>query len=59
MSKRLKVFGEPGVAAVLKEMKQLHNRMVMDPENADEMTTCQKKMELQYIIFLKQKDVER
>ena len=39
VSKELKVFGEPGVAAVLKELKQLHDRMVMDPKNSDEMTT--------------------
>ena len=32
VSKRLKVFGEPGVAAFLKELKQLHERMVMDPK---------------------------
>ena len=39
VSKGLKVFGEPRVAAVLKGIKQLHNRMLMDPKNADEMTT--------------------
>ena len=32
VSKVLKVFGEPGVAAVLKELKKLHDRMVMDPK---------------------------
>ena len=32
VSKQLKVFGEPGVAAFLKELKQLHERMVMDPK---------------------------
>ena len=39
VSKGLKVFGEPGVTAVLKELKQLHCRMVMEPKNADKMTT--------------------
>ena len=39
MSKGIKVFGEPGVAAVLKDLKQLHDRMVMDPKNADKMIT--------------------
>ena len=29
--------------------------MVMDPENADEMTMCQKKVALQYLMSLKQK----
>ena len=32
VSKGLKVFGDPGVASVLKELKQLHNRMVMYPK---------------------------
>ena len=55
MSKRLKVFGEPGVAAVLKELKQLHDRMVMYPTNVEEITKCQIKAALQYLMFLKQK----
>ena len=55
MSKGLKVFGEPGVSTVLKELKQLHYRMVMDPENTDKMTTSKKKAALQYLMFLKQK----
>ena len=38
VSKGLKVFGEPGVSSVLKKLKQLHDRMVMDPKNADKMT---------------------
>ena len=53
--KVLKLFGEPGVAAILKELKQLHGRMFVDLKNADEMTTCQKKVALQYIMFLNQK----
>ena len=32
MSKGLKFFGEPGVESVLKDLKQLHDRMVMDPK---------------------------
>ena len=55
MSKGLKVFGEPGVASVLKEIKQLHNRMAMEPKNDDEMITSKKKAVLQYLMFLKQK----
>ena len=31
----IKFFGDPGVSAVLKELKQLHDRMVMEPKNAD------------------------
>ena len=52
VSKGLKVFGEPRVSAVLKELKQLHDRMVMDPKNADKMTTSKKKAALQYLMFL-------
>ena len=32
LSKGLKVFGDPSVAAVLKELKQMHERMVMEPK---------------------------
>ena len=40
---RLKVFGEPRVSEVLKEIKQPHNRMVMDPKYANETTMSKKK----------------
>ena len=53
VSKGLTVFGEPGVAAFLKELKQMHNRMVMDKKNADKITTGQKKAAIQYLMFLK------
>ena len=33
----------------------MHDRMAMDPQNADEMTTIKKKAALQYLMFLKQK----
>ena len=55
VSKGLKFFGESGVASVLKELKQLHDIMVMDPKNSDEMTTSIKKASLEYLMFLKQK----
>ena len=32
VSKGLKVFGDPVIASVLKEIKQLHERMVMYPK---------------------------
>ena len=54
VSKGLKVFGKTGVAAVLKELKQLHDIMVMDLKNSNKMTTSQKKAALQYLMFLKQ-----
>ena len=43
VSKGLKVFDVPVVAAILKEIKQLHDRMVMEPKNTDKTTTSQKK----------------
>ena len=43
VSKGLKVLGDPGVDSVLKELKQLHNRMVMDPKNSDKITTGKKR----------------
>ena len=43
VSKGPKVFGDPGVDAVIKELNHLHDRMVMDPKNADKMTTSKKR----------------
>ena len=40
VSKGLKLFGDPVVAAILKELKQIHERMIMDQKNADEMKMC-------------------
>ena len=53
--KRLNVFGKPGGSAILKDLKQLHVRMVMYPKNANGMTMSEKKAVLQHLIFLKQK----
>ena len=41
--KGLKVSDDLSVASFLKELKQLHDRMFMDPKNTDEMNKCQKK----------------
>ena len=41
--KGLKLSGDPVVAAVLKELKQLHEIMVMDPKHSDEITTSKKR----------------
>ena len=49
------VFGETSVAAVLKDIKQLHNRMLINPKNTHDMSKDHKKRALQYLIFLKQK----
>ena len=51
VSKGLKVFGDPRLAAVPKELKQLHVRMVMNPKNDDEMTTIKKGSALIFNVF--------
>jgi hypothetical protein len=55
MQRGLKVFGEDGVAAVKKEMLQLHERKVMQLKPATELTREQKKEALAYLMFLKRK----
>ena len=55
MRKGLKVFGEPGYAAVKKEMQQLHDRKVMQPVNRKDLSQSQKREALGYLMFLKKK----
>ena len=55
VSKGLKVFGQKGIEAVLKELKQLHDRMVIEPQHHKEMSKDEKKSSLQYLMFLKKK----
>ncbi len=38
ISKGINFFGKDGVDAVLAELKQLHNRMVIDPRDTTNMT---------------------
>ena len=44
-----------GVQAVLKELQQLHERMVMEPVDADKLSVGEKRVALQYLMFLKKK----
>ena len=53
VSKGLKVFGNDGVTAVLKELHQLHERMVIEPINGDNLSRNEKRAALQYLMFLK------
>jgi hypothetical protein len=53
MRKGLMVFGNDGVEAVKKEMLQLHDRKVMAPKHAAELTHEQKEEALAYLMFLK------
>jgi hypothetical protein len=55
MKKGLKVFGPPGVDAVLKELKQLYDRKVIAPKRGTMLSKEDKKASLQYAIFLKKK----
>jgi hypothetical protein len=55
MRQGLKAFGESGVAAVRKEMQQLHDRKVMKAVTSKELTPQQKKDALAYLMFLKRK----
>ena len=55
MKQGLKAFGQAGVDAVAKELKQLHERDVLKPTEAGELTRDQKKASLAYLMFLKKK----
>ena len=51
----LRTFGNDGVKAVEKEMRQLHNRGVMLPVQRESLTLEQRKEALAYLVFLKRK----
>ena len=51
----LKEFGEAGADAVVKELQQLHDRGVMTPKMASELSGEEKRGALQYLMFLKKK----
>ena len=53
--KGLKIFGDAGVEAVLKELTQLHDRRVLKPKEASKLSNEERKDSLQYLMFLKEK----
>jgi hypothetical protein len=55
MKKGIKLYGDAGVDAVLKELQQLHDRNVLEPISSNDLTPTEKKAALQYLMFLKQK----
>jgi hypothetical protein len=55
MKKGIKVFGPLGVDAVLKELKQLHDRTVIAPKDAAKLSREDKQASLQCLVFLKKK----
>ena len=55
MDKGLKMFGSDGLASVKSEMKQLHDRKVMQPRFKKDLTSQQRAEALSYLMFLKHK----
>ena len=53
MNARIKAFGQPRIDAVLKEMKQFHNRDVVEPLRPSEISLEIKQRALGYLMFLK------
>ena len=51
----LRTFGNDGIKAVEKEMRQLHDREVMIPVNKKSLTPEQRREALAYLMFLKRK----
>jgi Reverse transcriptase (RNA-dependent DNA polymerase)/Zinc knuckle len=55
MKAGLKLFGDRGTEAVLKELKQLHDRDVMEPMDSSKMSREDRYRALSYLMFLKEK----
>ena len=55
MKKGIQKFGTAGVDAVLRELKQLHDRKVMIPKTGSSMSREEKRASLRYLMFLKKK----
>jgi hypothetical protein len=51
----LEVFGDDGRKAVLTKLKQLHDRKVIAPCTARDLTPQQKRASLEYLMFIKRK----
>jgi len=51
----LKIYGEAAAEAVLKEMKQLHDRKTIQPRYAHQLTLEHKRKALAYLMFIKEK----
>ena len=55
MKQGIRLYGQAGVDAVLKELAQLHDRKEIVPSDAARLTKKQKKDALAYLMFLKKK----
>jgi hypothetical protein len=51
----LKLFGEAGTHAVLQELKQLHDRNVVEPKTFHDLSCKERRDSLRYLMFLKKK----
>jgi hypothetical protein len=50
LSKGLQEFGKRGEHAAMKEMKQLHERMVFEPINIENLTSLERKRAMESLI---------
>jgi hypothetical protein len=55
LKRGLERFGQAGVDAVVKELKQLHDRQTMHPRVAAELSAVEKRNALAYLMFVKEK----
>ena len=56
IKRALKLFGDRAAEAVLAEMKQLHDRGVISPQDGTTLSKEQKMKSLEYLMFLKEKN---
>ena len=52
----IKQFGDSGKAAVLREIRQFHDRSVATPVNKADLSPFERKNVLRYLMFLKKKN---
>jgi hypothetical protein len=51
----LEIYGQAASAAVMKEMKQLHDRKTIRPQASKDLTMKEKRKALTYLMFIKEK----
>ena len=55
VSKGIIVFSDPGIEAAMKELKHLHEMLVIYPKTPEGLTRDENKAALQYFMFLRRK----
>jgi hypothetical protein len=55
VKKGLKVFGESGADAIIKELRQLDRFNTIEPQHSSDMTQQQRQQALRCLMYLKQK----